>query len=95
MFAYKHYIEDGKLKRINLKCYDKADCLEGIYHDDLTKEIEDDLKGKTIDELLDLDFKGSRIGKKANSIVNKRLNSIKLTILKGKELLVSPVIPKR
>ena len=57
-------VGDKSVFKLDLECFDKEDCLPGLYHDQLAKHLEAAIKDSAIDEILDLDFKGNRIPEK-------------------------------
>lgn len=75
-----------EIKRLDLICFDQEDYLEGVYHDELAKQLEEATKESLLDEVLDLDFKGNRIARKANNLTKFYKN---ITIQKGKEIFVA------
>jgi hypothetical protein len=74
------------IKRLDLICFDQEDYLEGVYHDELAKQLEEATKESLLDEVLDLDFTGNRIARKANNLTKFYKN---ITIQKGKEIFVA------
>ncbi|MHB9148004.1 MAG: conjugative transposon protein TraM [Candidatus Amoebophilus sp.] len=79
-------IVGDEIKRLDLICFDQEDYLEGVYHDELAKQLEEATKESLLDEVLDLDFKGNRIARKANNLTKFYKN---ITIQKGKEIFVA------
>lgn len=84
---------EGSRKKIALDCFDSEDLQEGIYHDELAKQIEEYTKEGMMDELLDIEFRGKRLAKKAHDLtrIAKKIN-----IEAGKEVFVAlpPEKPK-
>lgn len=74
------------IRKLNLICFDKEDCIEGIYNDQLAKQLEEATKEGLLDEIFNLDFKGKSIAQKATDLTRM---AGKLTIEKGKEIFVS------
>lgn len=77
---------EGSRKKIDLDCFDSEDLQEGIYHDQLARQIEEYTKESMMDELLDIEFKGKRLAKKAHDLtrIAKKIN-----IEAGKEIFVA------
>ena len=51
-----------EIKQLDLICFDKEDLIEGVFHDELARQMEEAAKQGLLEEVLDLDFKrGSRI----------------------------------
>ena len=67
---------EGSRKKIDLDCFDSEDLLEGIYNDELARQLEEYAKGSLVDEILDLDFQGKRIAQKAHNLarIAKKIN---------------------
>jgi hypothetical protein len=61
-------VVDKNVFKVDLECYDKEDCLPGLYHDQLAKHLEESTRDSAVDELLDFDFKGNRIARKTNTL---------------------------
>jgi len=78
-----------EVRKLDLLCFDKEDLLEGVFHDTLARQMEEDAKDSLLDEVLDLEFAGSRIAKKATNLTRAYKN---IYIEKGKEIFV--VIPQ-
>lgn len=79
-----------EIRRLDLLCFDKEDLIEGIFHDQLAKQLEEATKEGLIDEVLDLDFKGNGLARKANNLTKFYKN---ITIDKGREVFVA-MFPK-
>jgi Conjugative transposon, TraM len=77
--------KEFSLKKENLICYSKEDRLEGLYHDELARQVQEAVKEGLIDEMTGLEFKGNRLVTKANNLFN--LNK-PIIILQNTELLV-------
>ena len=75
-----------EVRKLDLICFDKEDLLEGVFHDTLARQMEEDAKDSLLDEVLDLEFAGSRIAKKATNITRAYKN---IHIEKGKEIFVA------
>jgi len=61
-----------------------------VFHDELARQMEEAAKQGLLEEVLDLDFKGSEIAKKANNYARNYKN---INIDKGREIFVS--IPQK
>ena len=92
-------IVDNKVRKVELRCFDKEDCIEGLYHDDLAEQIEEDTKKELLEEAFDLDIgegevakKGKRIARKFSDF-SKRNRSKTIIIERGKEVFV--VVPEQ
>jgi hypothetical protein len=79
-----------EVKQMDLICFDKEDLIEGVFHDALARQMEEDAKQGLLEEVLDLDFKGSEIARKANNFARNYKN---INIDKGREIFVS--IPQK
>lgn len=79
-----------EVRQLDLICFDKEDLIEGVFHDELAKQLEEATKEGLIDEVLELDFKGSEIARKANNLTKFYKN---IVIDKGREIFVS--IPQK
>jgi len=77
---------EGSRKKIDLDCFDSEDLLEGIYNDELARQLEEYAKESLVDELLDLDFQGKRIAQKAHNLTRI---AKKIMLEEGKEIFVS------
>jgi hypothetical protein len=75
-----------EVRKLDLLCFDKEDLLEGVFHDTLARQMEEDAKDSLLDEVLDLEFAGSRIAKKATNLTRAYKN---IHIEKGKEIFVA------
>jgi hypothetical protein len=75
-----------EVRKLDLLCFDKEDLLEGVFHDTLARQMEEDAKDSLLDEVLDLEFTGSRIAKKATNLTRAYKN---IHIEKGKEIFVA------
>jgi hypothetical protein len=69
---------DDKVKKIELLCFDKEDCMEGLYHDELATQLEEDTKTGLLDEAFDVDLgeggmasKGGRIARKFSDLTRR------------------------
>jgi hypothetical protein len=86
-------IVDNKVRKVELLCFDKADCMEGLYHDDLAAQLEEDTKTGLLDEAFDLDLsegeitrKGGRIARKFSDLTRRNKT---IVIERGRELFVA------
>lgn len=79
-------VVDKNVFKVDLECYDKEDCLPGLYHDQLAKHLEESTRDSAVDELLDFDFKGNRIARKTNTLTKIPSD---IYIYKGKEIFVA------
>lgn len=84
---------ENKVKKIELCCFDKADCLEGLYHDELATQLEEETKTGILDEAFDVDFsegemtrRGGRIARKFSDLTRRNK---KIMIERGRELFVA------
>ena len=75
-----------EVRKLDLLCFDKEDLLEGVFHDALARQMEEDAKDSLLDEVLDLEFTGSRIAKKVTSLTRAYKN---IYIDKGKEIFIA------
>ena len=75
-----------EVRKLDLLCFDKEDLLEGVFHDTLARQMEEDAKDSLLDEVLDLEFAGSRIAKKATNLTRAYKN---IYIEKGKEIFIA------
>ena len=87
-----------KVHKVALVCYDKEDCVEGLYHDALAARLSHDIKETLLEELWDLDEdelsgragklaqRGSRVVRRLSSLSS---NNVKITIPQGKVLFVA------
>ena len=75
-----------EVRKLDLICFDKEDLLEGVFHDTLARQMEEDAKDSLLDEVLDLEFTGSRIAKKVTSLTRAYKN---IYIDKGKEIFIA------
>ena len=83
-------VVEDEVRPLDLVCFDKEDCIAGLYHDELAKRLEEDLKEGVLDEVLNLDFKGKELAKRATHLT-RGFQSI--TIEKGREVFLA--IPTR
>ena len=78
-----------------LHCFDKADCREGLYHDDLAEQLEGTKEGKLLEQVLDLyTGEGQEVIRQGKNLVRKFSDLLKvyqsgIVILKGRELFVA------
>lgn len=79
-------VVDKNVFKVDLECYDKEDCLPGLYHDQLAKHLEESTRDSAVDEILDFDFKGNRIARKTNTLTKIPSD---IYIYKGKEIFVA------
>jgi hypothetical protein len=85
-------IED-KVKKIELRCFDKEDCMEGLYHDELAAQLEEETKTGLLDEVFDVDLSEGAMARRGGRIVRKfsdltRRNK-KIIIERGKALFLA------
>ena len=79
-------VVDKNVFKVDLECYDKEDCLPGLYHDQLAKHLAESTRDSAVDELLDIDFTGNRIARKTNTLTKIPSD---IYIYKGKEIFVA------
>ena len=78
-----------------LHCFDKADCREGLYHDDLAEQLEGTKEGKLLEQVLDLyTGEGQEVIRQGQNLVRKFSDLLKvyqsgIVIAKGRELFVA------
>lgn len=78
-----------------LHCFDKADCREGLYHEDLARQLEETREGKLLEQVLDLyTGEGQEVIRQGKNLVRKFSDLLKvyqsgIVILKGRELFVA------
>lgn len=78
-----------------LHCFDKADCREGLYHDDLARQLEETREGKLLEQVLDLyTGEGQEVIRQGKNLVRKFSDLLKvyqsgIVIAKGRELFVA------
>ena len=91
-------VTNGQVRKVTLFCFDKEDCVAGLYHDEVAAKHENDIKATLADEFWDFEQEeiSGKIGKMAQrgSRLLRRLsaldsNNIKIIIPKGRELLVA------
>ena len=88
-------IVDDTVKPISLICFDKADCREGLYHDDLNEQLEGAREGKLLEKVLDLyTGEGEEVIRQGQNLIRKfsdllKVNERGIIILKGRELFVA------
>ena len=78
-----------------LHCFDKADCREGLYHEDLARQLEGTREGKLLEQVLDLyTGEGQEVIRQGQNLVRKFSDLLKvyqsgIVLLKGRELFVA------
>ena len=78
-----------------LHCFDKADCREGLYHEDLARQLEETREGKLLEQVLDLyTGEGQEVIRQGKNLVRKFSDLLKvyesgIVIAKGRELFVA------
>lgn len=78
-----------------LHCFDKADCREGLYHEDLARQLEGTREGKLLEQVLDLyTGEGQEVIRQGKNLVRKFSDLLKvyqsgIVIAKGRELFVA------
>ena len=78
-----------------LHCFDKADCREGLYHEDLARQLEGTREGKLLEQVLDLyTGEGQEVIRQGQNLVRKFSDLLKvyqsgIVIAKGRELFVA------
>lgn len=86
-----------QIRKIDLVCFDKEDCLKGIYHDGVAAQLERDTQNSLWDEALDLGedaiSKGGSAARRGNRVIKKlswlTRRNMKIYIAQGKELFVA------
>ena len=80
---------------ISLHCFDKADCREGLYHEDLAEQLEGTRGGQLLETVLDLyTGEGKEVIRQGKNLVRKFSDLLKvyesgIVIAKGRELFVA------
>lgn len=86
-------VTGDKVKKVELLCFDKEDCMEGLYHDDLAAQLEEETKTGLLDEAFDLDFSEGEMTRKGKKIIRKFSDLTKrnkmIILERGKELFVA------
>lgn len=83
------------VRPISLHCFDKADCIEGLYHEDLARQLEGTREGKLLEQVLDLyTGEGEEVIRQGKNLVGKFSDLLKvyqsgIVIVQGRELFVS------
>jgi hypothetical protein len=86
-------IVDDKIRQVELRCFDKEDCMEGLYHDDIAAQLEGDAKNRLLEEAFDLVIdeeiikRGKRVIQNLSEIVKSSKKGI--VIERGRELFVA------
>jgi len=62
-------IVDETVRPVSLQCFDKEDCMEGLYHDDLAQQLEEITKSRLLEEALDLDIGEEALVRKGKNVV--------------------------
>jgi hypothetical protein len=75
------------LVKLDLTCYDQADYLAGLYHDELASQLAEATQEGVLEEILDLEFKGKALARKATQLT--KLYQPKISIEKGREIFVA------
>lgn len=79
-------IMNNEVYKVELVCFDKEDCLEGLYHDELSRQVAEEVQAGLLAEVLSLEFKGKDVARKAANLA-RRPSSI--TIAKGREVFLA------
>ena len=80
---------------ISLHCFDKEDCREGLYHEDLAEQLEQTRGGQLLETVLDLyTGAGQEVIRQGKNLVRKFSDLLKvyesgIVIAKGRELFVA------
>ena len=80
---------------ISLHCFDKEDCREGLYHEDLAEQLEETRGGQLLETVLDLyTGEGKEVIRQGKNLVRKFSDLLKvyesgIVIAKGRELFVA------
>ena len=80
---------------ISLHCFDKEDCREGLYHEDLARQLEETRGGQLLETVLDLyTGEGKEVIRQGKNLVRKFSDLLKvyesgIVIAKGRELFVA------
>ena len=78
-----------------LHCFDKEDCREGLYHEDLAEQLEETRGGQLLETVLDLyTGEGKEVIRQGKNLVRKFSDLLKvyesgIVIAKGRELFVA------
>ena len=86
-------IVDDKIRPVELRCFDKEDCMEGLYHDDIAEQLEGDTKNRLLEEVFDLGIdeeiikRGKRVVQNLSDIIKSSKKGI--VIERGRELFVA------
>lgn len=79
-----------EVRKLDLVCFDKEDCIEGLYHDELAQRLAEAAKEGVLAEVLNLDFKGKELASRAANLTRCTQS---ITIEKGREVFLA--IPMR
>lgn len=88
-------IVDDTVRPVSLRCFDKEDCMEGLYHDDLATQLEESAKNRLLEEALDLEIGDEeKMVRRGKSIVQKfsdlgKHSRKKIIMERGRELFVA------
>ena len=91
-------VTSSQVRPVSLVCFDKEDCVAGLYHDEVATKLEHGMENILLDELWDLDREelSGRAGKMAQrgSRVLRRLawlnrNNVKIIIPQGRAVFVA------
>ena len=80
---------------ISLHCFDKEDCREGLYHEDLAEQLEETRGGQLLETVLDLyTGEGKEVIRQGKNLVRQFSDLLKvyesgILIAKGRELFVA------
>lgn len=88
-------IVEDTVRPVSLECFDKEDCMEGLYHDDLAQQLEETTKNRLLEEALDLSIgEEEAMVRKGKNVVQKfsdlrKSGRKKIIIERGRELFVA------
>lgn len=85
---------DDTVRPISLQCFDKEDCMEGLYHDELSQQLEETTKNRLLEEALELGIgeeeavvrRGKNVAQKFSDLTRRNK---KIIIERGRELFVA------
>ena len=83
------------VRPVHLICFDKSDCLEGLYHEALYQQLEGNREGRLLEKVLDLYAgEGESVVRKGKNLVRTFSDLLKvykshIVIAKGRELFVT------
>jgi len=88
-------IVDDKIRSVALRSFDKEDCMEGLYHDDLAAQLEESTKNRLLEEAFDLEIgEEEKMIRRGKSIAHRfsdlgRSSKKGIVIERGRELFVA------